>query len=186
MKGTKNVRITKDGEQVLRDIAKEVPVSEITSNNIQKVIKDMSTALHTQKYGVAIAAPQIGEGLRIFVVAGSVFARSKDSNADSEPSRAFINPVILKTSKKLQKSTESCLSIQGRPAECGPDVAGIVARPEKMLIKYYDEYGQKQERGASSFLAAIFDHEIDHLNGTLFIDKTIDVWEIDEDFNKVS
>ncbi len=182
-----NVRITKDGEQVLRDIAAEVPISEITSSKIQKVIKDMSTALSTQKYGVAIAAPQIDVSMRIFVVAGSVFAKHKNNGKDTgdEKNQVFINPVILKTSKKKQQSHESCLSIQGRPTERGPDVAGIVERPEKMQISYYDEHGQKQERGASSFLAAIFDHEIDHLNGTLFIDKAIDTWEIDKDFNKV-
>jgi len=186
MKRTGSVRITKDGEQVLRAVATEVPVSEISSPRIQGIIKDMSTALATEKFGVAIAAPQIDASVRIFVVSGDVFARRKGGNAGTEPNKAFINPVILKTSKKMQQSHESCLSIQGRPAERGPDIAGIVERPEKMQISYYDEQGQKQERGASSFLAAIFDHEIDHLNGTLFIDKTIDVWEIDKDFNKVS
>jgi len=181
------VRITKDGEQILRDIAQEVPVSEITSSKIKKVITDMSTALATQKYGVAIAAPQIDASVRIFVVAGSVFARRKNRDKDdgTEPDQVFINPVILRTSKKIQKSHESCLSIQGRPLERGPDVAGMVERPEKMTISYYDKKGEKKERGASGFLAAIFDHEIDHLNGSLFIDKTIDIWEIDKDFNKV-
>ena len=55
-----------------------------------------------------------------------------------------------------------------------------------MTISYYNEKGEKKQRGASGFLAAIFDHEIDHLNGTLFIDKVIQSWKIDKDFNKVS
>lgn len=186
--GTNKVRITKDGEQILRNIAQDVPVNTITSAEIQRIIKDMSTALATEKYGVAIAAPQIDKSVRIFVVAGSVFARRKNGGKDdsTEPNQAFINPVILRTSKKIQRSHESCLSVQGRPQERGPDVAGIVERPEKMRISYHNPQGEKQEREASSFLAAIFDHEIDHLNGILFIDKTVDVWEIDDDFNKVA
>ena len=180
------VHITKDGDKVLRDIAKDVPINEITSPKIQKILNDMSSALATQKYGVAIAAPQIGESLRIFVVSGNVFSRRKNDGSDNEPDQIFINPVILKTSKKMQQSHESCLSIQDRPKERGPDVAGIVERPEKITIEYYNENGERLERGASSFLAAIFDHEIDHLNGTLFIDKTIDQWEIDDNFNRVN
>ena len=183
------VKITKDGDQILRDVAKDVPVDKIASKETKDIIKDMSDALAKEKFGVAIAAPQIGVGLRIFIVAGKVFSKRKgkeDSTDDTEPNQIFINPQILRSSKGCQESHESCLSIQGRPAERGPDVAGIVERPKKMTISYYNEEGEKMERGASGFLAAIFDHEIDHLNGVLFIDKTIEAWEIDGDFNKVS
>jgi peptide deformylase len=180
------VRITKDGEAVLRDTAKDVPLESISTPEIQKLLKDMSAALATEKYGVAIAAPQVGKSLRIFVVSGKVLRKESGNEGDDRNGDfVFINPTILKTSKKMQHSHESCLSIQGRPAAQGPDVAGIVARPEKMLISAYDAAGVKMERGASGFLAAIFDHEIDHLNGILFIDKTIDRWEIDENFNRV-
>ncbi len=181
----------KDGEPVLKQVAKDVPVAEITSVKVQQVLADMTTALAEQhRFGVAIAAPQIGVGLRIFIVASKVFANRKKMAGEkldtNEPNQIFINPKILRTSKKMQQSHESCLSIQGRPIERGPDVAGIVERPEKVTIEYYDEQGHKQQRGTGGFLAAIFDHEIDHLNGVLFIDKTIDEWEIDENFNKVS
>ena len=179
------VQITKDGNPILRAVAEPVQISDISSVKVQKIIKSMSAALSTERYGVAIAAPQIGESLRIFVVAGKVFAKRKGTNSEDEPNQIFINPEILRVSKKRQESHESCLSIQGRPAERGPDVAGIVERPEKITISHYDETGKKMERGASGFLAAIFDHEIDHLNGVLFTDKTVDVWEIDSDFNRV-
>lgn len=181
---SREVRITKDGEPILRATAEAVPLTEITSPQVQRVIADMSAALATERFGVAIAAPQIGESMRIFVVAGSVFDRRSHSPQGLHVDQVFINPVILSASKKRQTSHESCLSIQGRPT--GPDVAGIVARPEKMTISYYDEHGTQHQRGASGLLAAIFDHEIDHLNGTLFIDKADELWEIDQDFNRIS
>lgn len=172
----RQVRITKDGEPVLRATAQDVPVAQIISPHTKRVIQDMRLALSGEKYGVAIAAPQIGEPLRIFVVDAKI--------AGGDVAQVFINPLIIKRSRKRQESHESCLSIQGRPT--GPDVAGIVLRPEKMTIAYYNEQGEPQTRGASGLLAAIFDHEIDHLNGTLFIDKAKDLWEIDADFNKIS
>ncbi len=174
------VKIVKDGDEILRKIAKEVNVDLIGSTKICNVIENMKTALSREKYGVAIAAPQIGVGLRIFVVSEKIF----DYNYSKMPDTVFINPIILKTSKKMQNSNESCLSIQGRPVERGPDVAGVVKRPAKMLIEYYDENGNKKQRGASGLLAAIFDHEIDHLNGVLFTDKAEELWEIDEEFNR--
>ncbi len=177
------VKITKDGDKILREVAEPLNIDAIRSRETQKILKDMSEALNSEKFGVAIAAPQIGVPLRIFVVAGKIFNK-KDNTQKADG--IFINPIILKRSKKMQESHESCLSIQGRPPEQGPDVAGVVLRPEKMKISYYNEKGEKKEYGASGFLSAIFDHEIDHLNGTLFIDKTINVWEIDKDFNKVS
>jgi peptide deformylase len=179
------VKIIKDGEPVLRAIAQEVPEQEILSPKIQKLIRDMSAALSTERYGVAIAAPQVGVSLRIFVVSGKVFNKEPHTDESDWQDKVFINPVIIKQSRRKQESHESCLSIQGRPTERGPDVAGIVERPDKMRISYCNKDGQNEEYGASGFLAAIFDHEIDHLNGILFIDKTIDQWEIDDDFNKV-
>ncbi len=178
------IKITKDGDSILREIAQEVSLTDITKPKIQQIIKDMSSALSTERFGVAIAAPQIGVSLRIFVVAGNVF--NKNDGEANPKDKVFINPKILKTSRRKQESHESCLSIQGRPKDKGPDVAGIVERPDKMRIEYYNEYGEKLEYGASGFLAAIFDHEIDHLNGIMFIDKTIDQWEIDKDFNKIN
>lgn len=178
------VRITKEGEPVLRAQAKEVPVAEIPSLATQRVIAAMKAALSGEKFGVAIAAPQVGESLRMFVVAGSVFDRRTMADDGTHPDQVFINPTVVSRSKKMQHSHESCLSIQGRPT--GPDVAGIVSRPEKVTITYYDESGVAQRRGASGLLAAIFDHEIDHLNGTLFTDKADELWEIDADFNRVN
>ncbi|MDP2642070.1 MAG: peptide deformylase [bacterium] len=150
---------------ILRKIAKPVPVEEIGSKKIQAILSKMKKALHAEEDGVAIAAPQIGESLRIFVVSGEVLALDKKRKKSQtlEEDLVFINPEIIKTSKKRKKMEEGCLSVRW--------LYGQVARSEKVTLKAYDENGLYIERGASGLLAQIFQHETDHLDGVLFIDK---------------
>lgn len=159
---------------VLRAIAKEVPVAEIKSPKIKKVIRDMKKMLATQPDGVAIAAPQIAVSLRIFVVSGKIFEESwqrgeglPKSTPIKTPDIAFINPVITKLSKKKRWLHEGCLSV--RP------LWGEVERSLNATIEAYDEEGKKFTRGAGGLLAHIFQHETDHLNGMLFIDHARNV-----------
>jgi peptide deformylase len=146
----------------------------------------MIKALNNEDDGVAIAAPQIGESLRIFVVSKKVFdlmdeekskKKSKRENLDEFAKErpvykdlVFINPVILKTSKKKEWLEEGCLSVRW--------LYGKVERPVKTLVKAYDEEGKVFSMGGSGILSQVFQHEIDHLNGTLFIDKASDLKEI--------
>lgn len=159
--------IVQNGDPVLRDIAKEVSIDKITSPEIKKVIKEMSEALATQDDGVAIAAPQIGYSYRIFVVAGKVL--ENDEEVYKKKDMVFINPVIKKLSKKTTWLEEGCLSV--RP------FWGEVKRSLQATIEAYDENGNKFTRGASGLLAHIFQHETDHLNGILFIDKARNIVE---------
>ncbi|MBP9715227.1 MAG: peptide deformylase [Candidatus Pacebacteria bacterium] len=182
-------------EKVLRKIAKEVPISSITTPKIKKILKEMSMSLATQDDGVAIAAPQIGYSLRIFVVSGKIFEAefskrglSQDdgprgsaprARGDSDPSQkdsavrvkdiVFINPVISKLSRDKEWMPEGCLSV--RP------IYGKTYRSKKALVTAYDENGKKFTRGGSGLLAQIFQHETDHLNGILFIDHAKDLKE---------
>jgi peptide deformylase len=162
-------------EKVLRAIAKEVKLTDINTPKIKKVLRDMSLSLASQDDGVAIAAPQIGYSLRIFLVAGKVFersfARGKDINPNKEkkPDMVFINPKIVKLSKDKEWTPEGCLSV--RP------VYGKTYRSKKATVEAYDENGVKFSRGASGLLAQIFQHETDHLNGILFIDHAKDLRE---------
>lgn len=155
-------------EKVLRAIAKEVKLTDINTPKIKKVLRDMSLSLASQDDGVAIAAPQIGYSLRIFLVAGKVFdrsfARGKEVNSKKEakPDMVFINPKIVKLSKDKEWMPEGCLSV--RP------IYGKTYRSKKATVEAYDENGNKFTRGASGLLAQIFQHETDHLNGILFID----------------
>lgn len=154
-------KIVQKGDKVLRDIAKEVPISEIQSKKIQKILKDMSSSLEKKDNGVAIAAPQIGQSLRIFIVSKKVFPKNPEKDI------VFINPEIISKSKDKDWMDEGCLSVE--------DYFGQVQRHKKVKIRAYNEKGELFQRGGSELLAQIFQHEIDHLNGTLFIDKAKNV-----------
>lgn len=168
--------ILQKNSKVLREIAKEVPKESITSAKIQKIIKEMKEALHSQSDGVAIAAPQIGYSLRIFVVIGKVEELAKkdtDEGVKEDEEKndlVFINPVIKKISKEKKDVEEGCLSVRY--------LYGKVKRSKKATVEAYDENGNKFERGGSGLLAQIFQHEIDHLDGVLFIDKAKQLEEI--------
>ncbi|MBI2674106.1 MAG: peptide deformylase [Candidatus Zambryskibacteria bacterium] len=152
---------------VLRKRALDVSIKSIGSKKIRTILNRMKKALNAEEDGVAIAAPQIGESLRIFIVSGKVLnliKKPKEADAGKVPKDIiFINPEIIKFSKKMKKKEEGCLSIRY--------LYGQVKRSDKVIIRAYDETGKFFERGASGLLAQIFQHETDHLNGILFIDK---------------
>ena len=137
--------------QILREKAKEVPFKDIGSEKLKKILGEMAKTLYASEDGIALAAPQIGVPLRIFIVKKEI-----------SPS-IFINPKIIKMSKKKQTVNEGCLSVNG--------VYGTIKRAEKLTVEALDEKGRKFTRGASGFIAQIIQHEIDHLNGVLFIDE---------------
>jgi peptide deformylase len=161
------VKIYGKGEPVLREIAKNVPLADIGSAKTQKAIADMKEALASQDDGVAICAPQIGVSQRIFVVSGRTLGDLAEEENLVLPDRVFINPEIVKTSKKTEWMDEGCLSLRY--------LYGKVKRATKVRVSAYDETGAKFELGGSGLLAQIFQHEIDHLDGVLFIDKAKDV-----------
>jgi peptide deformylase len=172
--------------KILRNKSEEVPVESIKTRKIEVIIKMMRKALDSQEDGVAIAAPQIGENLRIFVVSKRIFeimeeekskSRSKRENLESFEKEGldytdmvFINPVILKQSKKKSLVEEGCLSVRW--------LYGKVERYEKTLVRAYDENGQIFTMGGSGLMSQVFQHEIDHLDGVLFIDKAKNLKEV--------
>lgn len=170
------VEIVQKDNKVLRQKANEVPVSEIISPKIQSILKDISDAVDTQYDGVAIAAPQIGISLRIFCVSGKAFdldfLEGMTQNHDSKkyPNLFFINPKIIKMSKDKKAVEEGCLSV--RP------LFGKVRRASRATIEAYDKKGKKFQMDGVGLLAHIFQHETDHLDGILFIDKAKDIREV--------
>jgi peptide deformylase len=153
------VKILQKENKVLRENAKEVEIEKIKTGKIKSVLEKMTEALCKNESAVAIAAPQIGESLRIFIIQ---LKTGLDSN---QPLFVFINPVIKKISKKKRIVSEGCLSTEG--------IYGAIKRAEKLTVEAYNEKGEKFSRNASGLLAQIIQHEIDHLNGILFIDKAI-------------
>ena len=161
-------KIVQKENQVLRDTAKEVPLKEIKSAKVKKIVEDMSIALTTQDDGVAIAAPQIGVSLRIFVVAGKIFRTDEEDQTEYED-LVFINPKITKLSKKKIEMEEGCLSVRW--------LYGKTKRSDKATVEAYDLDGKKFTWSGSGLMAQIFQHEVDHLNGILFIDHAKQIKE---------
>ncbi|MFA6300741.1 MAG: peptide deformylase [Candidatus Paceibacterota bacterium] len=171
-------KIVQKDDKVLRQIVKEISVKEITSPKIKKVIKEMSAALKSQGDGVAIAAPQIGYSLPIFVVSGKIFHKDflrGEKEIEKVPQKelpkdlVFINPKISKLSREKEWLPEGCLSVRW--------LYGNVLRSKKAMITAYNENGKKIQRGGSGLLAQIFQHETDHLKGVLFIDAAKNIIE---------
>ena len=175
---------------VLRQKANDVPVADIKGKAIQKLIAEMKALLAKEEYGVALAAPQVGVPLKLFVISGKALARDsrnapdvpaealakageREKQGPPVPDQIYINPELLKISRAKSPKHEGCLSIRGK--------WGTVPRAEKATIRAYDEHGTRITRGASGFLAHIFQHELDHLEGILYTDKATHVYDEETD-----
>jgi len=159
-----STEIVQDGAPVLRDIAREIPAELFNTPELTKMLKDMEVALDAAPHGVALAAPQIALPHRVFLVR---YDRMLPEPAEGEEKHTpelgiFINPKIIKTSRKQASVPEGCLSVDG--------VYGVTERFERATVRAQDATGKWFERGAGGILAQAFQHEIDHLNGILFID----------------
>ena len=160
--------IVQDGAPVLREIAKPVPEELFGTPELASIIRDMEEALDPFLEGVALAAPQIGIPYRIFIVRKdrTIEPAPMQENATPVPpvpeNEVYINPEIVKTSRRRAKMDEGCLSVH--------DVYGTTKRHERVTIRARREDGSRFERGAGGLMAQIFEHETDHLNGILFID----------------
>lgn len=167
--------IVQEGAPVLREKAAPVAKEEFGTPKLKKLIADMARALDACDDGVAIAAPQIGVGKRVFLVSRRAFAIEAEEQEQLRDPKAFtdkvfINPRITKTSRKKVLVPEGCLSVRW--------LYGNVPRHEKATIEAYDIDGKKFTLGGAGLMAQIFQHETDHLDGILFIDTAKDIEEI--------
>ena len=142
------IRIYKLGEEVLRE--KAAPIEKVT-DEIKTLIGDMFETM-VEANGVGLAAPQVGKKLRLFVAV-----------ADDDVKRVFINPQIVSTSEEVGDYEEGCLSI--------PGVYETIRRPVRVTVQALDENGKPFTLEADGLLARIIQHETDHLDGILFIDR---------------
>ncbi|MEK7157427.1 MAG: peptide deformylase [Patescibacteria group bacterium] len=179
--------IVQDGAEVLRDIAQSVPEELFGTPGLARIVTDMKDALDPEIEGVAIAAPQIGIPYRIFVVRKDrtlppppLNASQSDASGESRPDgivapehEVYINPDITKTSRKRARVDEGCLSVRG--------IYGTTNRHERVTVRARNQDGSPFERGGGGLMAQIFEHEIDHLNGVLFIDHAENIIQIPHD-----
>ncbi len=155
----------KKDEKFLRKKTASFDFSKFTRPEISDLVKRMREAMRIGN-GIGLSANQIGLPLRVFV------AQIPKNEESDEPSKfyAIFNPEITKFSEKKITMEEGCLSV--------PEVFGEVERPEKITLEGSDRYGKRIKIKAWGILARVFQHEMDHLNGILFIDRAKNVYPI--------
>ncbi len=165
--------VVQDGDPVLRLKAKPVTAKEFGSRKLKSLIARMKKVLAAEEFGVAIAAPQVGESLRLFVIAGRAFKTGDEEEGTPVPEdKVFINPALLRLSKATHEMSEGCLSVRNK--------YGTVIRHEKASVKAFDELGKAFTYQGTGLIAHIFQHECDHLDGTLYTDKAVKLEEDEE------
>jgi peptide deformylase len=158
-------QIAQLGQPVLRRIT--VPIADFSDAAVQTLIEDMLVTV-AEVNGVGIAAPQVFEPLRLFIVASRPSPRYP--NAPGMEPTAMINPELLWGSDETEKGWEGCLSV--------PGIRGPVPRSVRIGVRYLTRDGALREEEMSGFLARIFQHEFDHINGLVFLDRVESTREI--------
>ncbi|MEK7227905.1 MAG: peptide deformylase [Patescibacteria group bacterium] len=155
--------IVQSPHKTLRVVAEPVKLEDIGSKKLVEIIEKMKKALHNEEDGVAIAAPQIDEALCIFVVSQKAIPKAVGDTV-------FINPKIVRLGKKKEMMSEGCLSVRWK--------YGLVKRSTTATVKALNEQGNEFVMSGKGLLAQIFQHETDHLNGVLFIDKATNIEDL--------
>lgn len=158
-------QIIKMGNPILRTKAKELSVDEIKSPEIKQLISDMwETMEHAG--GIGLAAPQIALPVQLTVIR---VPRESERYPDSEESDEYIifNPKITYLTEETHGFWEGCLSV--------PGLRGYVERPKKIKVDYLDENAMAKTIELEGFLATVFQHELDHLIGKLYVDRMKDI-----------
>ena len=157
-------RILRMGHPLLREAASPLEPDKLGSEWLHGLIADMVDTLHDYG-GIGLAAPQIGESVQVAIIEiddGS----SRYGDLDAMPLSVFINPVIEVVDSATHGYWEGCLSV--------PGLRGFVERPQHIKIRYTSDQGETEELELQGFSATVFQHEFDHLEGKLFIDRITD------------
>ncbi len=158
------LKVARMGHPVLRQKARELTVKEIRSPEIEKLIDDMIETM--EEYGgIGLAAPQVHESIQLALI-GFDDENERYPGQGEQPLKVLFNPKITVLDSKEQGFWEGCLSV--------PELRGLVYRPRKIQVDYLDREGKPQKIVAEDFLATVFQHELDHLAGVLYIDRIKD------------
>lgn len=166
-------KVARMGNPILREKARDLTLEEIRSDSFERLLEDMVDTM--EEYGgIGLAAPQIHEPLAVAIIdfqngqnryptANTASENNDDESLREMPLSVFINPKITVIDSKEQGFWEGCLSV--------PEIRGLVYRPRKIRVDFLDREGVARFLIAEDFLATVFQHELDHLSGTLFVDR---------------
>jgi peptide deformylase len=154
----KVLKVAELGNPVLRSPA--TPIENIQASAVQSLIDNLLKTV-TKSNGVGIAAPQVSSSLQLFIVASRPNLRYL--NAPTMAPTPMINPQILAYSDDTAKDWEGCLSV--------PGMRGLVVRSREIEILYFDRHGEQHQKIFTDFVARIIQHEYDHIQGKVFLDR---------------
>ena len=168
------------GHPVLRERARELSIDELASGPVQQLIDDLIDTMHNAN-GAGIAANQVGEALRVTVI--EVNNNPRYPYKPNIPLTVVINPVIEPIDNERFDVNEGCLSV--------PNLRGEVSRHVSVRVRYLDREGRPHDEIKRGLTAGTFQHECDHLDGVLFVDRVTDpttfsTWEQFERFHRAA
>ena len=169
----------KKENKLLRQKTKPFDFSKFKKKEILELIKKMRKIM-VEANGIGLAANQLGLDYRLFVAQIQGVSRSGEPRAQTQTDRKFyaiFNPKVTKVSEAKEEGEEGCLSVPR-------DLYGIVKRHQKLTLEGQDQNGRKIKIKARGLLARIFQHEVDHLEGKLFIDRTKEVYKVKKEAEK--
>jgi peptide deformylase len=158
------LKVARLGHPVLRVTAQPVPVDQIRSAPVQRLIDDMVETMREYD-GAGLAGNQVHQPVRICVI--EVEANPRYPDALSIPLTVVVNPVVTPLTDEMEEGWEGCLSV--------PDMRGMVPRYTAVRLEYHDRQGQRQDIVAKDFFARVIQHETDHLDGIVYVDRMRDL-----------
>ena len=153
------LKVARIGHPVIRATAREVPPERVGAPEIQRLIDDMVETMHEYD-GVGVAAPQVHVSLRLAVLE---VPASDDRTREAVPLMAIVNPKLTPVGDEKVPGWEGCLSV--------PDLRGVVARHRRVRLEALDRKGQPIQLEADGFFARVLQHECDHLDGRVYLDR---------------
>ena len=168
------------GNPLLREVSRPVTRNELASPEVQQLIDDLIDTMHAAN-GAGIAAPQIGELVRIATI--EVTSNPRYPYKPPIPLTVVVNPVVEPLDDEQVEINEGCLSV--------PNMRGNVMRWVNVRVRYWDRHGVEHDEVKRGLTAGTFQHELDHLDGLLFLDKVFDTrtlttWEQFERFHRAA
>ena len=161
-------KIIRMGHPTLRAVARELSVEELKSERVKRLVADMIETLEDYR-GVGLAAPQVNESLRLAIVEIEG-GETRYGTLDSMPLTVFANPYYEILNETIAGAWEGCLSV--------PGLRGYVERPQGIRISYQDLEGNNHQMELNGFMATVFQHEFDHLDGILYLDRMTDITKL--------